>query len=177
MPGTRSSDRRQHGFTLVEVVIAIVVMGILAAVGSSMISDTFKTARIVDASQGSADQARYAMERLAREIREVKAVGGSYSIGTMGPTTMVFTRTINGADVTVTIAKSGNNLTLGYSSPAVTSNLATQVTGFALDFLKLDNTATVSAADVRFVVITLTVTDATSGQVMQEKTRIALRNA
>lgn len=176
------SSRNQRGFTLVELIMTIVIMGILAAVGSSMISDTFTTARMVNASQSSADEARYALERLAREIREVKYVTGAYSIGsTMSPaaTNMVFTRNINGTDVTVTINKSGTNLTLGYSSPAVSSTLSTQVIGandFALRFLTIANADTTLASDVRFVVISLKVTDATSGQVTTQQTRVALRN-
>jgi prepilin-type N-terminal cleavage/methylation domain-containing protein len=177
-----AAARRQRGFTLVELVITIVIMGILAAVGSSMISDSFTTARMVNASQSSADEARYAVERLAREIREVQYTSSTkrYNISsTLSPaaTAMTFTRTIGGTDVTVTIAKSGSALTLGYSSPAATSNLSTQVTGFSLDFLQADNTATTLTTAVRFVVITLTVTDATSGQAIKQQTRVALRNA
>ena len=172
---------RQHGFTLVELVITIVVLGILAAVGSSMISDTFTTARIVNSSQASADQARYATERLAREIREVQFSGNAYAISsTMSPaaSTMAFTRTISdlGVTATVTVARSGTNLTLGYSSPATTSTLATDVTAFTLDFLALDNTPTTLASAVRFVVIKITVTDTTSGQAITQQTRVALRN-
>lgn len=177
--------RIQRGFTLIEMIITIVIMGLLAAVGSSMISDTFSTARMVNASQAGAEEARYALERLAREIREVKynridATSGNYSVGsTMAPgaTNLVFTRVINGSDVTVTINKSGANLTLGYSSPAVTSTLSSQVAAFTLDFLKLDNTATALTSEVRFVVITLVVTDATSGQSIRQQTRVVLRNA
>jgi prepilin-type N-terminal cleavage/methylation domain-containing protein len=175
-----NTTKLQRGFTLVELIITVVVLGILAAVGSSMFSDTFMTARMVNSSQASADQARYAMERLAREIREVKYSGNAYAISSAmspGATTMAFTRTISGSDVTVTVNRSGTNLTLTYSSPATTSTLASDVTAFTLDFLQLDNTATTLASAVRFVVITVTVTDATSGQAIQQQTRVALRNA
>lgn len=178
----RTSPSRQRGVTLVELIITMVLMGLLATVGATMISDTFQTTRLVNAGQASADQARYAMERLSRELREVKYVsaGSSYAVSsslTPAATNMVFTRVINGADVTVTINKSGTNLTLGYSSPAVSSVLASQVSEFALDFLQLDNSAASSGANLRFVVITLTVTDSVSGQAIRQQTRVALRNA
>src|SRR5450759_1188287 len=71
---------RNNGFTLVEIIISIVLLGILAAVGSSMISDTFKTTKMVDANQANRAQIRYAVERLAREIREVKYVSNGKNI-------------------------------------------------------------------------------------------------
>ena len=182
MPRTPSPPVCQRGLTLVELIITMVLMGLLATVGATMISDTFQTTRLVNAGQASADQARYALERLSREIREVKYISGgsNYAVtSSLSPaaTNMVFTRVINGADVTVTINKSGTNLTLGYSSPAVTSVLASQVSGFALNFLQLDNSAASSSANLRFVVITLTVTDSVSGQTISQQTRVALRNA
>jgi len=178
-----SAVHRQRGFTLMELVITLVLMGILGTWGSSMIIDNFRTVQIVNASQASADHARYAIERLAREIREVKYVNlaTGYAISsTMAPsaTGMVFTRTIDGVDVAVTINKSGTDLTLGHTLPAaVTSTVATNVSGFTLDFLTLQNTATTLKTDLRFVVISLTVTDATSGQQVTERTRVALRNS
>ncbi len=65
------------GFTLVELIIVIVLLGMLAAVGSSMLSDSFKTTLIVNAGNASEGQARYVLERIAREIREVKSCHGS----------------------------------------------------------------------------------------------------
>ncbi len=188
MRSAHALARRQRGFTVMELVITVVIMGILAVVGTSMISDTFTTARVVNAGQSSANDARYAVERVARELREVSFVNDAtgYNITTaLSPSTtsLSFVRSINDAPVTVTISRSGPDLTLGYSSPAAVSTLATQVSNFSLDFLKLDETsgtaatsATTSAADVRFIVVSLTLTDATSGQAVTERTRVALRN-
>lgn len=179
----------QRGFTLVELVITIVVLALLALAGTRIFSDAYTTVRVVNSGQSTANDVRYAVERLAREIREVNYVNlaTGYNItSTLAPgsTGMTFVRNINGTDVTVTIAKSGTNLTLGYSSPAVVSTLASQVSSFTLNFMQLDTTstdgttaATASAANVRFVDISLTVTDSTSGQVITERTRVALRNS
>ena len=174
----RKAAHCQRGFTLMELVITLVLMGILGTYGASLITDNFRTARMVNATQTSADHVRYAVERMAREIREIKFVDKAtgYGIASMSATNLVFTRVIGGADVTVTITLTGTDVTLRYS-PAAASILSSQVSGFTLAYLKLDNTAATLATDVRFVVITLTATDATSGQAITERTRVALRNA
>jgi len=186
-------SRRSGGFTLVEVIISIVLIGMVAAVGTSMLKDPFDTARMVNANNASAGQARYALERLAREIREVKfdSSTGAYAITTMTAPKMVFTKTdASGIDFTVTIDYSSPpNLTLQYSSlavpvvPAVTSLVSNQASVFSLAYLDnndclttvLDNSTSSAVCPaggaatggavggVRFVVITLTVIDPATG--------------
>lgn len=174
--------RQSSGFTLVELIVSIVLLGILAAVGSSMIVDSLTTTRMVNASNASAAQARYALERLEREVREIKytKVGASanYSISIMTATKLAFVRIISGADVTVTIDNSTTPtvLTLSYSSPEVTTTLSTNST-IALAYYDIAGNATVSTSAIRFVEVTLTVTDPTSGQSMSQRSRVALRNA
>lgn len=164
-----------RGFTLVELVITIVLIGILSAVGSTMISDSFTTTRIVNNNQGSAGQARYAIERIAREIRETKydLSAKTYAINPTSATNLVFTKS---NDVTVTINYSGTDLTLGYSSPAVTSSLSNQVSSFNAVYYDISNTITNSQSAIRFVQIELTFRDPISGQSIDQRTRVALRN-
>ena len=163
-----------RGFTLVELVITIVLIGILSAVGSTMISDSFTTTRSVNSSQGIAGQARYVIERIGREIRETKYLSDkTYAITPTSATKLIFTKS---NDVTVTINNSGANLTLGYSSPATTSTLTNQVGSFAVTYYDVSGAITNSNSAIRFVQISLTLRDPTSGQSIAQRTRVALRN-
>lgn len=192
---------RNNGFTLVEIIISIVLLGILAAVGSSMISDTFKTTKMVDANQASRAQLRYAVERLAREIREIKyvsqgtAMNGAtnytgYCIDTISSTSLIFNKPTSG-DLDKTDCKSTNTASVNISvSPTVNLNsspLASNVIiPYSLAYYLQDGSTTTTTtgsttttappnAFVRFVVITLTVQD--SGQSITERTRVALRDS
>lgn len=202
----RSLPRIQHsgGFTLVELVISIALIGMLAAVGSNIVVNTFNTSRWVDADNANNAQARYALERLAREIREIKyddlgnaciyatpnvATNMSTSKLAFYKTSGTYSATCATSAVLVTISNSLPNLTLGYSSPAVTAALTDKVSSFSLVYRDSNNCATslvgntIGAANcsttggMRVVDISLTVTDATSGQRISQLTRVALRNA
>jgi prepilin-type N-terminal cleavage/methylation domain-containing protein len=190
-------SRHNGGFTLVELVISILLVGMLAAVGSSMIVDSFSTTRMVNADTASAAQARYALERLAREIREVKYCTGSscpgavsgYCLDTWTASQLIFkTRTAianTGSTNRTSCTTEVSTVTITYSSPNLTlggANLATQVdttaaTPFRFDYYQIDGTTTATTTDnIKFVRITLTVKDSTSGQSIVQRTSVALRN-
>jgi len=188
MQCTFNLQTRQRGFTVVELVITVVVMGILAVVGVSMISDSFTTARVVNAGQRNANDARYAVERLAREIREIeyqdKANGYYITSGIANPSEKIIFRRADG--VVVTIDGTGPNLTLGYSSPATVSTLASlehPQAQLTLNYLALNPLSVTGATypatattNVRFIEVTLTLKDSTSGKNITERSRVALRN-
>ena len=194
--GSRAG-RHSCGFTLIELIFSIALLGILGAVGSSMIVDSFNTTRMVDADNASTGQARYAVERLAREIREVKFVVtggvGNYCINTpaTNPTSnLVFYKTSGTFSnttcatnaISTTINLSATNLTLGYSSPAVTTTLSSNVSSFTLAYYDLAGNLLALPVDtsaIRFVVITLTMADPNGGSNsgISQRTRVALRNA
>jgi len=169
---TAGFDRWSGGFTLVEMVMAIVLLGVLAAVGSTMIADTANTTRITNSSLTSLSQARYAVERMAREIREVQNVSGTYTIPTRTLTNMVFTKNDG---VVVNINNSGVNLTLGSST--LTNQVDTAATPpFELRYLNITGGPSADNIDIRFVEITLNVKNPDTGVASTQRTRVALRN-
>lgn len=66
-----SARKRRWGFTLIELALVIVVLGILVAAGSGVISDSLRATRGLDAFAASANDARAALDRVARELRAV----------------------------------------------------------------------------------------------------------
>lgn len=179
----RKRPDQQGGFTLIELILTVVLLGILGATGTSMLVDSFSTARIVNAANTDAAKGRYGLERVARELREVKRISGAYCFTTQAATSVSFARMATGSTNTtscstevipVSITLSGTDLQLVKSG---TATLANNVTAFNLAYKTIADADTSSAVDVVSVVITLTVTDPESGQPNTQRTRVLLRNA
>src|SRR5437899_10721682 len=87
--------RRQQGFTLVEVIISAGLLGFLALTATFFWVNSFGLVRTVNADSAAIADGRALLERLAREIREVKynPFSGAYCVTTMSATQMVFNKT------------------------------------------------------------------------------------
>lgn len=145
---------------MIEMIIVTVLLGLLAAVGSGLLFDSFTTTQIVDSKQAVAAQTRYALERVEREIRELKygSTATAYCFISKTPTQLAFYKTPIGkevgiacttnADATnadiVNVDISAGNLRLGStatndnSTPVLISNVST----FSLAYLDSNGCAT-----------------------------------
>lgn len=166
-----------RGFTLIEMVMVIVIIGILAAFSTPLLLGTFQAFETNQTNLVTLSKLRYATERMAREIREVRFAGGAYAI-VMGPTTLQFTKN-DTAGTIVTITSAPPLVTLQYSTPAMDATLTDQVAVNGLQFVYYDinnnSGASIDATNIAYVDVALTLTDPNSGP-MQQRTRVALRN-
>lgn len=164
---------RQRGFTLIEITLAITVMGIIALVGAQILASGTKAYSEATDSLETLTKARQTMTRIIAELREADYNGTQYLITTpYASNQIVFTKRDG---VTVTIATSGANVTLGYSSPAVTSTLTNQLSSLAFAYY-LENavTTTTSSTNVAYIQVTLTLSD--NGTLYTRRQRVALRD-
>ena len=168
----RSSLR---GFTLLELVIVIVLLGFIAAVGSQMIGDTMRTSFVWSHNTSTESQGRYAVERMARELREMAFAAGGYDISSWSSTAITFNKEDGTA---VTISSSGTTLTLVYN-PGATATLTDQLSSgtFALTYLDLLGGTVSDKEDVRAVQIAMTLANPTTGKTESFRNRVFLRNA
>ena len=184
--------RRQQGFTLIETVISAGLIGLLALTATFFWVDSFSLVQTVNADSAAIADGRALLERLAREIREVKYdnVNGAYCVSTMSATQMVFNKTSGTAvaacgsnDIAVNVqAPSGStNLNLGYAdagasaAPAATRALTSYRSSFGIRYLDAGYTVTASAVALRFVELTVTL-QPPDVQATQARTVVALRN-
>jgi len=165
--------RRVEGLSLVELVMVIVILGILAAFVGPVL---FNAMRAYDSGQKALltqAKLRYATERMARELREVRrqTTDATFAdVTAMGATSIAFFKT-DGTRVVLSAA--GNQLDLSYST--LTGMLTDQLGSFSLAYFQQDaTTVAASAASIAFVQISLALSEGTS--LFSARVRVDLKN-
>ena len=86
---------RQQGFTLIELIISLVILALVGSVaGYGLVNGTLAFSSSADAVH-THGKLRYASERMAREIREIRrntVTPAQYDISTMTASTLAFTK-------------------------------------------------------------------------------------
>lgn len=164
-----------RGFTLIEMSMVIVILGILAAATTPLLTNSFRAYETNQSNMVTLSKLRYATERIARELREVRFNGTNYEIASMTANTLSFTKN-DAASTIVTITGAPPLATLQYSTPAMSATLTDQLASLQFQYFDInDSSAGVTNATVAYVDVVLTLNDPNSGAAVQ-RTRIALRN-
>ena len=201
---SRASLRRQidRGFTLIELTVAIVLVGILATLAATPLLEGLQTHDQVVGDLDTIAKVRYATERIGRELRQTQYVMGTgltiagldYSGGPSSTTGVCFTRSGGSAGTTYTtvaIRLTSGVITydLPASFPCTTANSPTTLVDNAntltFEFYQNDpsgtgNPTTIAVNDsnfqflVKYVIVT--VTRNTGSSTISHRTTVMMRN-
>lgn len=167
--------RRSSGFTLIELIVVIIIIGILAATMAPVLRNVVTAYGATNAVAGTLDKLRYASARLGFELRGMTPL--SIAGANTSSSDITFSRIDYAAGATsrtVSIAQGSGLLTLSYTPPAITATLTDQLSSLVFAYYDQNGGATTIPANVRYVEYTITL--AANGQPYAETTRVAIRN-
>ncbi len=152
---------RRNGFSLIEMIMVIVVLGIIAAVAAPILANAFR-AYFTGMDIAETDwQARAALERMSRELRTVRAPA-DLIITAAGD--LSFTD-IDGNVIRYCLGAVGTCPGTAGNLMRNSQSLATGVSGLTLSYLTRTGVATGVAAQVFYIVTGFTVTQNTVSKV------------
>lgn len=155
----------QRGFTMVELVIVIVLVGVIAMTASILIGQAAKTYQSSDNYSAISNQGRLALEMMAREIRLLRSPADITSSCAAATTALNFTDT-NGTPVTYSFA--GSTLSAG-GVP-----LADNLTAFTITYYDKSNSPTNICGSAWSIAVSLTAAQGSDSLTM--RTRIHPRS-
>ena len=160
--------RYRAGFTLLEMVLSIVILGILAGTLAPMFANTLTAAATSSSAFDALSSVSLAMQRMSREIRQIDIVSAANLRCVKN----------DSAQTQFNLSYSGNTLSLAYATPAASAALLQQVSAFQLRYLDANGTATVDMTKLSQVEISLTVSvnAGTNSSDMSLRTRVSLRD-
>jgi len=151
----RSSAFCSAGFTLIEVVITLIVIGALATIGATLMSRGFLSYFVGREIARDDAQGRLALERMARELRTVRGTA-DLNIGVANQITI----TDFDQNVIVYRRNAGTSqLERSQDGGATFQPLADNVSTLTISYLQNDGaTVAAVAANVYYITVLLTVT-------------------
>jgi prepilin-type N-terminal cleavage/methylation domain-containing protein len=165
--------RRVEGFSIVELVMVIAILGILAAFVGPVLLNAMRSYQRVETGVQTQAKMRYALERLSRELREIRRQTTDATfldIASMSASSMAFFKT-DGTQVIISAA--GNQVNLAYST--LSGMLTDQVGSFSLAYFQQNaTTVAASAASISFIQINLTLSEGTN--LFPARVRVDVKN-
>jgi prepilin-type N-terminal cleavage/methylation domain-containing protein len=168
--------RRLEGFSLVELVMVIVILGILAAFVGPVLFNAMRSYQGIQTGVETQAKMRYAIERISRELREIRRQTTDATFLDMTPMTassIDFFKT-DGTRVIINVA--GNQVSLTYVTASTLEGMLTdQVGSFALAYFQQDAiTVAATRASISFVEISMTLSEGTN--LFPARVRVDVKN-
>ena len=147
----------QRGFTLIEIVVVIIVLGIMALMGSFGLERAMDGYTLAQANSESTQKAQNALDRITTELSHItyNSVSLRYNITAFtAGSSITYIANFGGADETHTINQSGNSVQ--YDNISLTDRVVTN--GLQLTYFDgIGNTVAATSTTMRLIGIALTV--------------------
>jgi len=163
-PQSAIRNSPSKGFTLIEIIITIVIIGIIASLAAGIIVQVVKVYATEDNRSDIQYQAKLAVERMARELRTMRSATAA-DITTMNGTTLLY-NDINGTQMGFRL--NAGKVERTQDNGATWQTLATNITGATI-FTYLDNADAVTASQTAlwFVQVQVAATRGTESVTMR----------
>ncbi len=159
--------RQQAGFTLVELVLTIVLVGIISGIGAVVLREGVSAFISEDARANVTNDGRLAIERMAREVRMVRSRTAA-DLSTMTAATLTFTDIDGNPPITYTSAG-------GMITRTGTVLASADSASLAFSYFQQDGvTVAAAAAQVWTIEVNLTLTRGSESQAF--RVRVHPRN-
>lgn len=167
----RATDK---GFTLIELVATLLVLGLMTSFAVPYLSNGARVYNDTSAALQTVSKLRYASERMARELREIRNVGGSFDISTpvTGPGNSI--TFIKSDGVQVSVNDTAPTLSLTYDTLVGNFPLTDELTSVTFNYYQADGvTQATGIGDVAYIEFELILNN---GNSYNQRSRVALRN-
>jgi prepilin-type N-terminal cleavage/methylation domain-containing protein len=158
--------RGNQGFTLIEIIIVVVILGVLGIFSYQFLITSVRTYSTIEKQKSLYDEAAMAMERMSRELRDASSISSPASGGT--GSSLSFTKSHGSPqeattyDITFQLS-SGTLQRVG----SITANLAERVSAFTV--------SRVTSPSLEEMTIVLTLSE-TTGESVTLRTKIYPKN-
>ena len=151
--------RKQTGFTLIELITVIIILGLVASMGGMLLTRGFTSANKFNATNDpNYWQGTIAYERMVRDLREMLALtsANNNSISYLGNNGKIITYSLSGSSLVRTVGS------------AAGVNLANTITSLSFSYYNASGQSTNTLANVRCINIVTILTQPTqSGSSLQ----------
>jgi prepilin-type N-terminal cleavage/methylation domain-containing protein len=130
-------SKNQNGFSLIEMVAAITLLGIMGIFSTQFITGITQSAQLTTGQKGLVDDAKLAMEYLIREARVADESNNSIAVtSTASAALLTFDKfngyTVDTNNVSIKYDWNSTSKALTRTSGAVITTLATQISSFTI---------------------------------------------
>jgi prepilin-type N-terminal cleavage/methylation domain-containing protein len=166
------------GFTLMELVATLIVLGLMTSFAVPYLSNGVRAYNDTATALQTVSKLRYASERMARELREIRNVGGAFDITTPvnAPGNNITFFKWDGVQLTrVRISDTAPTLSLAYDTLASDADftLTDELTSVTFNYFQADGTQATGINNVVYIEFELILNN---GNSYSQRSRVALRN-